>query len=103
MNVVELLGMRAVAAGAGEAQEVLTYLSPGKSIYRKLVFSGDRLRGYLLAGDIRCAGILTSLVRNGTPVSTSVLEEGLERGFSFSPRFRALQGEVFSTLSGGSY
>jgi NAD(P)H-nitrite reductase large subunit len=94
MNVVEFLGMKAVSAGAEEAQEVLTYLSPGKSVYRKLVFSGDRLRGYLLAGDIRCAGILTSLVRNGTPVSTSVLEEGLERGFSFSPKLRSLAGQV---------
>jgi len=94
MNVVELLGMKVVAAGAEVDQEALIYLSPGKSVYRKLVFSGDRLRGYLLAGDIRCAGVLTSLVKNGTPVSASDLEEGLERGFSFSPKLRSLAGQV---------
>jgi NAD(P)H-nitrite reductase large subunit len=96
MNVVELLEMKAVSAGAEAGQEVLTHLSPGNSLYRKLIFSGGRLTGYLLAGDIRCAGVLTSLVKNGTPVSTSALEEGLERGFSYSPRFRAFQGEVIS-------
>jgi nitrite reductase (NADH) large subunit len=95
MNAVELLGIRAVSVGAEEGQ-VLTYSPPHKSIYRKLSLSEGRLTGFLLAGDIRCAGILTSLVKNGTPVSGSSLEEGLERGFSYSPRLRALQGEVFS-------
>ena len=94
MNVVELLGMKAVSAGAEEGQEVLTYLSPGEPVYRKLIFSGSRLTGYLLAGDIRCAGVLTSLVKNGNPVSPSDLEEGLERGFSFSPKLRSLAGQV---------
>jgi NAD(P)H-nitrite reductase large subunit len=100
MNVVELLEMKAVSAGAEEGQEVLTHLSLGNSLYRKLVFSGGRLTGYLLAGDIRCAGVLTSLVKNGTPVSTSALEEGLEVGFSYSPRFHALQGEVSPSVFG---
>jgi nitrite reductase (NADH) large subunit len=94
MNVVELLGVKAVSAGDGEGQEILTYLPPGKSVYRKLIFSGGRLTGYLLAGDIRCAGVLTSLVKNGTPVSPSDLEEGLERGFSYSPKLRSLAGQV---------
>jgi NAD(P)H-nitrite reductase large subunit len=97
MNVVELMEMKAVSAGAQEGQEVLTHLSPGNSLYRKLVFSGGRLTGYLLAGDIRCAGVLTSLVKNGTPVSPSDLEEGLERGFSFSPRLRSLAGQIRSS------
>jgi NAD(P)H-nitrite reductase large subunit len=101
MNAVELLGIKAVSVGAKEGQNVLTYLPPCKSIYRRLSLSGGRLTGFLLAGDIRCAGILTSLVKNGTPVSSSVLEEGLERGFSYSPRLRALQGEVSSGVFGG--
>jgi nitrite reductase (NADH) large subunit len=100
MNVVELLGIKAVSVGAEEGQKVLTYFPPGNSIYRRLSFSGGRLTGFLLAGDIRSAGVLTSLVKNGTPVSTSALEEDLERGFSYSPRFRALQGEVFSGVLG---
>jgi NAD(P)H-nitrite reductase large subunit len=94
MNVVEFLGIKAVSAGAEEGQEVLTYLSPGNSVYRKLAFSGGRLTGYLLAGDIRCAGVLTYLVKNQTSIPLSVLEEGLERGFSFSPKLRSLAGQV---------
>ena len=94
MNVVELIGMRAVSVGAEEGDQVLRYSPPGGSVYRKLVFSQGRVTGFLLAGDIRCAGVLTSLVKNETRVSTAALEEGLEHGFSYSPRFRALQGEI---------
>jgi nitrite reductase (NADH) large subunit len=94
MNIVEALGMRAVSVGAEEGEQTLQYLSPSRSVYRKLAFSGGRLTGFLLVGDICCAGVLTSLVKNEPPVSPSVLEEGLERGFSFSPRLRSLAGEV---------
>ncbi len=94
MNIVEALGMRAVSVGAEEGELTLRYLPPSRSVYRKLAFSGGRLRGFLLAGDIRCAGVLTSLVKNETPLSPSVLEEGLERGFSFSPKLRSLAGQV---------
>ena len=96
MNVVELMGMRAVSVGAEEGDRVLHYSPPGASVYRKLVFSRGRVTGFLLAGDIRCAGVLTSLVKNETRVSAAALEEGLERGFSYSPRLRILAGEVKS-------
>jgi nitrite reductase (NADH) large subunit len=101
MNVVELLGMRAVSVGAEEGDRVLQYSPPGSSVYRKLVFSRGRVTGFLLAGDIRCAGVLTSLVKNENQVSTAALEEGLEHGFSYSPRLRALQGEVSSGVFRG--
>jgi NAD(P)H-nitrite reductase large subunit len=101
MNIVEALGMRAVSVGAEEGEQNLQYLPRSRSVYRKLAFSGGRLTGFLLAGDIRCAGVLTSLVRNETPFSPAVLVEGLEQGFSYSPRFRALQGEVSSGVSVG--
>ncbi len=94
MNVVEILGKRAVSVGAEEGDQVLRYFPPEGSVYRKLVFSQGRMTGFLLAGDIRCAGVLTSLVKNETPVSISALEEGLEHGFSYSPRLRILQGEI---------
>ena len=102
MNIVEALGMRAVSVGAEQGEQTFRYFPRAGSVYRKLSFSGGRLTGFLLAGDIRCAGVLTSLVKTETPVSPSVLEEGLEHGFSYSPRFRALQGEVSSGVSGGS-
>ena len=94
MNIVEALGMRAVSVGAEGGEQTLQYLPPSRSVYRKLAFSGGRLMGFLLAGDIRCAGVLTSLVKTGIPVSPSVLEQGLERGFSFSPKLSSLAGQV---------
>ena len=94
MNSVELLGIRVVSAGAWEGDQVMVSRRENGSVYRKLVFSQGRLNGYVLAGDIRCAGVLTSLVRNRTEVSIQALEEGLERGFSYQPRFHVLGGRV---------
>jgi nitrite reductase (NADH) large subunit len=94
MNILEALGMRAVSVGAEGGEQTLQYFPRSRPVYRKLAFSGGRLTGFLLVGDIRCAGVLTSLVKNETPISISSLEEGLERGFSFSPRFRSLAGQV---------
>jgi nitrite reductase (NADH) large subunit len=96
MNAVEALEIRMVSAGNGEGEQQVQYFQKEKSVYRKLVFSGGRLTGFLLAGDIRGAGILTSLIKNGTELSPSALEEGLERGFSFRPRLKALSGFIQS-------
>ena len=92
MNSVELLGVRVVSAGVQEGDQTLIWKN--RSVYRKLVFSGGRLNGYVLAGDIGCAGVLTALVRNRTAVTPDALEEGLERGFSYQPRFHMLGGRV---------
>jgi NAD(P)H-nitrite reductase large subunit len=94
MNAVEVLGTRAVSAGIWGGEQELNYLAKGGSVYRKLAFTGNRLSGFLLAGDIRGAGVLTSLIKTRTEISPSILEEGLERGFSYSPRLQALGGEV---------
>ncbi len=94
MNSVELLGVRVVSAGAWEGDQVMVSRRENGSVYRKLVFSQGRLNGYVLAGDIRSAGVLTSLVRNRTEVSPQALEEGLERGFSYQPRFHVLGGRI---------
>jgi nitrite reductase (NADH) large subunit len=94
MNSVELLGVRVVSAGAWEGDQVVVSRRNGGSVYRKLVFSQGRLNGFVLAGDIRCAGVLTSLIRNRTEVSLQALEEGLDRGFSYQPRFHSLGGHI---------
>ncbi len=92
MNSVELLGVRVVSAGAQEGDRIL--IRKNRAVYRKLVFVEERLNGYVLAGDIGCAGVLTSLVRNRTAVTPDTLEEGLERGFSYQPRFQMLGGHI---------
>jgi nitrite reductase (NADH) large subunit len=92
MNSVEVLGVRAVSAGDWEGEDVRSFEKG--SLYRKLVFSQGKLRGFVLAGEIRSAGVLTWLIRNQTEVSPSALEAGLHRGFSYWPRFQILQGQI---------
>ncbi|MCX5733635.1 MAG: hypothetical protein NTW68_04830, partial [candidate division NC10 bacterium] len=59
------------------------------------------LNGFLLLGDVRCAGVLTSLVKNRTEVSVQALARDLERGFSYRPRLYALGGSVRTLECGG--
>jgi NAD(P)H-nitrite reductase large subunit len=96
MNAVDALGTRVVSVGEWEGEQQVQYFRKENSVYRKLVFSRGRLTGFLLAGDIRGAGILTSFIKNGTELSPAVLEEELERGFSFSPRLQVLGGAIQS-------
>jgi len=96
MNVVEALGIRVVSAGNLEGDQQAQYFQKESSVYRKVVFSKGHLTGFLLAGDIQGAGILTSLIKNATQLSPSILEEGLRRGFSFRPRLQALGGAIES-------
>jgi nitrite reductase (NADH) large subunit len=101
MNSVEILGVRVISAGVWEGGEQLAFTQREKPLYRKLIYSEGRLDGFLLLGDIRCAGILTSLVKNRTEVSAQVLERDLERGFSYRPRLYALGGSIRTLECGG--
>ena len=101
MNSVEILGVRVISAGEREGGEEVISLQSERSLYRKLVFSEGRLKGFLLLGDVRCAGVLTSLTKNRTEVSARTLERDLERGFSYRPRLYALGGSIRTIEVGG--
>jgi NAD(P)H-nitrite reductase large subunit len=94
MNSVEILGVRVISAGLWEGGEQATRLDAERSIYRKLIFADGRLNGFLLLGDVRCAGVLTALVKNRTEVSPQALAADLDRGFSYRPRLYALGGSI---------
>jgi nitrite reductase (NADH) large subunit len=94
MNSIEFMGTKVISAGEWRGGQVLHAVRDGGTIYRKLSHAEGRLRGFILAGDVRCAGVLTALIRKRTEVSLPVLEEGLDRGFSYWPRLRSLQGQV---------
>lgn len=94
MNSVEILGTRVVSSGEWEGGEEVKSFRREGTVYRKLVFAGRRLRGFVLAGDLRGAGTLTSLMRNDIEISPSALEKGLERGFSYWPRLQILGGHI---------
>jgi len=101
MNSVEILGVRVISAGVWEGGEQLTAIDREKPLYRKLIHAEGRLNGFLLLGDVRCAGVLTSLVKNRTEVSATALAKDLERGFSYRPRLYALGGSIQARECGG--
>jgi NAD(P)H-nitrite reductase large subunit len=102
MNSVEILGVRAISAGVWEGGEQLASTQRERPVYRKLIYADGRLVGFLLLGDVRCAGVLTSLVKNRTEVSRQALARELDRGFSFRPRLYALGGVIQAREFGGA-
>lgn len=101
MNSVEILGVRVISAGVWEGGEQFTSIQREKPVYRKLIHAEGCLNGFLLLGDVRCAGVLTSLVKNRTEVSIHALARDLERGFSYRPRLYALAGSIQARGCGG--
>ena len=67
MNAIGFFGYHVLTAGSylGEVYEA----SEGDSL-KKLFYEDDRLKGYILLGDVARAGIYTSLIRKGTPLSS---------------------------------
>ena len=86
MNAIGFFGLHIITSGdyTGELYEE----SDGENI-KKLWSADDRLRGFILMGDrIAKAGIYTSLIREGTPLS------GIERGLIFNePSLAAFPAE----------
>ncbi len=101
MNAVEILGVRVISAGDCEGGEQVTSIQNERSLYRKLVFAEGRLKGFLLLGDIRCAGVLTSLIKNRTEVTVQALERELGHGVCYRPRLYALGGSIQTHELGG--
>ncbi|MGN1234814.1 MAG: NAD(P)/FAD-dependent oxidoreductase [Christensenellaceae bacterium] len=66
MNAMGLFDLHMITAGVyeGDSYEDRT------NGYKKLFVRDDRLKGFILIGDVRRAGIYTSLIRNETPLSS---------------------------------
>jgi len=83
MNAADFYGLSVIAAGYAKGEEEEGYevirLYPGKHLYRKLVFAGDRLIGYIMVGKTAQAGILTALVREQIPLGK--MKEELKQGY----------------------
>lgn len=67
MNAVGFFGLHVITAGSYGGEETVT--SNG-SQYKKLIVKDGLLKGYIMVGDVRRAGIYTSLIRNQTPLDT---------------------------------
>ncbi|WP_027177376.1 NAD(P)/FAD-dependent oxidoreductase [Maridesulfovibrio hydrothermalis] len=69
MSSISFFGMPTISVGEvnppadSEDYEVYTFYNERKQSYRKLVFKGDQLSGYILVGDIDFAGMYTSFIK----------------------------------------
>jgi NAD(P)H-nitrite reductase large subunit len=79
MNSISYYGLPTISVGVvtppeGEGYEVERALDEDSGSYRKLVFKEGKLAGFVLIGDIEKAGLFTSFVKFGFPVSADVRE-----------------------------
>jgi NAD(P)H-nitrite reductase large subunit len=67
MNAVGFFGLHIITAGSYNG-EVYTENKNGN--YKRLFYSGNKLNGYILVGNVEKAGIYTSLIREQTPLDS---------------------------------
>ena len=73
MNAIAFYGLPTASVGvvnppADQGYEVSAALDAERGAYRKLVFQGDKLVGYVLVGDIDAAGLYTGFIRFRIPL-----------------------------------
>ena len=67
MNAVGFFGYHVLTAGSYTGE---VYSSSAGNSLKKLFYEDDRLKGFLLIGDVARAGIYTNLIRSETPLSS---------------------------------
>ena len=67
MNAIGFFGLHIVSAGSYEGEE---YVETDGDNYKKLVTKDGLLKGFILMGEVKRAGIYTSLIREKTPLDT---------------------------------
>lgn len=80
MNAISFYGMATASLGlvnpaSEDGCDVFTFVDDEKQTYRKLVFRGDKLIGYVLVGDIDFAGLYTGFVRFQLPLTDDVKQD----------------------------
>ena len=67
MNAIGFFGYHVITAGNYDGEELVT--CDGMN-YKKLVVKGNCLKGFIMIGDVRRAGIYTKLIREKVPLDT---------------------------------
>jgi NAD(P)H-nitrite reductase large subunit len=67
VNSVSFFGLQVVTAGSRGGE---TYTEHAEKDFKRLFYQEDRLKGYILIGNIARAGIYTQLIREQVPLST---------------------------------
>lgn len=60
MNAIGFFGLRIITAGSYDGEE---YVDEDENNYKKLVFRDNTLKGFILMGDVKRAGIYTSMIK----------------------------------------
>ncbi len=89
MNAIGFMGMHMVTAGSYEGEQILRE-KPGKS-FKQLFVKDGYLKGFIMLGDVRRAGIYTNIIRNRIPLSQLDFELLRDKPqlIAFSKGFRA--------------
>ena len=66
MNAIGLFGLHIISAGDYTGEE---YVAETENTYKKLVFRDNKLKGYILLGDVERAGIYTGIIKEGLDIS----------------------------------
>ena len=69
MNAAGFCGLHIITAGDYSGQMLLEE-NDGVGRYKALYVRDNRLVGYILIGDVDCAGIYTSLIRDRVPLDS---------------------------------
>jgi len=67
MNAIGFCGLNIITAGNYSGAD---YIKNGDNEYKRLFHADNRLKGYIMVGNVEKAGIYTSLIRNQTPLDT---------------------------------
>lgn len=60
MNAIGFFGLHIITAGSYDGEE---YVDEDENNYKKLVFRDNTLKGFILMGDVKRAGIYTSMIK----------------------------------------
>jgi NAD(P)H-nitrite reductase large subunit len=94
MNAVSFFGLHVVSAGTYDGE---AWVEATESSYKMLVSKDNRLKGFVIAGDVARAGIYTALIRDQVDLSTIDFELIREKpqlmAFDMRSRAKMLGGE----------
>ena len=66
MNAIGFFGLHIITAGSYDGEE---YIEEHGNNYKKLVFKDGLLKGFILMGDVKRAGIYTSMIKERIDLS----------------------------------
>jgi len=67
MNAIGFFGYHIITAGSYDGEEII--MADGTN-YKKLIVKDNLLKGFIMIGDVRRAGIYTKLIREKVPLDT---------------------------------